>query len=530
MNETRELLLFGMLMGLLATPLSSLAAILLLRRYRRRIAQLTGQVAAGQRTPRATTRTVPSPPPATSDEPDSCLPDDPNRLESAVKRAAALNGRLYALASATFVISAIVLHWRWLDPTGELDPVEVIRLLIAVALVTGFPFILTARMVFVPSRRNHVILVCSYAATMVLLGISSGQSRRFTFVVLWLFLPPLILLLTSAPRAFRGASWLLAPLVTLTFVAVPPVVALPLYPQVDDGIVLSVSASALLIVAVVVVTIWRLYQRHHIGEQTVAISLWWFYQSFWLCTLGALDEDAGWEAYLGLAPFLLFALVLTVGHRVILRRRTVHPGYHLLLLRPFVRGRRNVALLRDIVLYWRYAGAVIVISGSDLATETLEPDELIQWFRGRIAEQVLRSPSDAPVRLEGLRLSPGADGQYRVHDLICTDDAWQAAVETAARLVSVVVIDLRAFTEPDSGLAWEVQYVHGSVAAGLVVLTDNSTNPSILEPLSRAEPPSRSTPWADGYCMLQQQGSRPVDARRLLRAVSSAAVAGSHRA
>lgn len=421
LTETRQLLIFAML-SLLATPLSLPIAFALLRLYRRRIEKLTGQVRE-RRAPG--TPMAPTPPVAVGDG----VPDDPPGLEILARRATVRHARWYVAAAAVFAVSATAVFLSWLGVSTDTEPLGLVRIAVLCVVMFGLPLVLTARIVWIATPWTYGLLVVSYVALLALVALAA---RFAVGALLWLVLPPLVLLLTSASRAVRGVSWLLAPVVTTVFVAVVPLLLLQLFPAADTVSVLAIAGAATIVCGVFAGLVWWLYLGRKIGDHTVALLVFWYYESLWLAVLGVLDDDAGWWALLAFLPLGLFALVLTSGYRALRRETAQRPELHLLLLRPFARSRRNVRLLRDLGLHWRHLGAVVLIGGADLAAETLEPDELVDWWRGRLARRVIASAADVPGRLEELRLGAGADAQYRVHDVICAGEAWQRAVEELA--------------------------------------------------------------------------------------------------
>ena len=128
------------------------------------------------------------------------------------------------------------------------------------------------------------------------------------------------------------------------------------------------------------------------------------------------------------------------------------PPARLLLLRMFGDRDRSSRLLRDLTVHWRWVGSVDLITGTDLATELLEPHEFLDYLRGRLRRHFVRGPDDLTRRLDELDLRPDLDGRYRVNELLCHEDTWRPALEALVHEVDAVLIDLRGLTR--GGPAW----------------------------------------------------------------------------
>jgi hypothetical protein len=183
------------------------------------------------------------------------------------------------------------------------------------------------------------------------------------------------------------------------------------------------------------------------------------------------------------AAFLPFAAMVVVLLAVGLwRRRTFDEApARLLLLRTFGDRQRSSRLLRDLTVYWRWVGSVELITGTDLATELLEPHEFLDYLRGRLERHFVRDAADLDRRLGELDLRPDLDGRYRVNEMCCHADTWRPAVQALVSDVDAVLIDLRGLTASRTGVIHEIECLTALLPVERVVaITDATTDTAVL--------------------------------------------------
>ncbi|HEX8487485.1 MAG TPA: hypothetical protein VF642_02990, partial [Propionibacteriaceae bacterium] len=192
--------------------------------------------------------------------------------------------------------------------------------------------------------------------------------------------------------------------------------------------------------------------------------------------------------------------------------------------------QRSSRLLYDLTRQWRWLGSVELITGPDLASEILEPDEFLDFLLGRTERRFVRDPGALPRVLSELDLRTDRDGRFRVNELLCYSDTWQPAVAGLISAVDAVVMDLRGLTVGNAGVVRELELLVAQVPLSRVVaLVDASTDQSALRwALDRAAglaPPSSplaSDPAPELRVVVLSVGGsdRP---ERLIAAVAAAA-------
>jgi hypothetical protein len=209
------------------------------------------------------------------------------------------------------------------------------------------------------------------------------------------------------------------------------------------------------------------------------------------------------------------------------------PPVRLLLLRTFGSRGRSTRLFRDLTKQWRWIGSVELIIAPDLASETLEPDEFLDFLYGRLPQRFVRDDASLQQRLRTLDLKPDRDGRYRINELLCHDDTWRAAVEALATGTDAVLIDLRGFSPRHVGVSYELERLVALVPLSRVVAvvdatTDRETLRLALDravAVAPAASPLMSDP-APALRVVELAAGAADTSRRLLEAVARAASSG----
>ncbi len=540
----QDLIQVALLVAVVLTPVGGLVSWLLLGRFARRIATLTGQEmrrggssndGSGRRPSRGATVRPRRPPPA---------------AERAL-RAARRNLALYTVGSGLFAIVAAVVYLTSMSADIAVNR-QSATLIVLLALCFGLPAVVAIPMVHRPKLGGPWLWSGVWLSAVVLLLVF-GQGphhqspiRLFAIVVTPVVVPVLIALLITR-RSTRGVAWVLAPAVTTTIFAAVGLGGLGLSDR--RGLVAVIVSGAVVLGVAFSTGIWWAYRARRISDQGVAMTLVWFYTSVGLLYFVHFAHSDAWLLWT-VVPLLLFVVVVAVGFRVVRDKRQNRPA-NLLVLRSFRHDRGNVRFLRELEMYWRYLGSILLIGGVDLAAETLEPDEMVDWARGRIADRIIADPDQVPARLAGVSLERDGDGRYRVHDLVCADGAWRATCRAVMEMVDVVVVDLRGLVvTAGGGLAWEIATLAEMPPRAIVLVTAPDTDTGVLAPLERAGhrltilPAGGRDPRARGYpgdhrgggavscrrggvtwCRAQPRSSAPASAAR----TASASVTGTTR-
>src|SRR5262249_20665780 len=114
----------------------------------------------------------------------------------------------------------------------------------------------------------------------------------------------------------------------------------------------------------------------------------------------------------------------------------------LLLLRVFGYQARTEALFDRVAQRWRFQGPVQLIAGVDLAGRAADPDDILTFIKGELADEYVASPGQVPDRLRQIDLKPDPDGRFRVNELHCHDDTWQPTLMALLGVSDGVLLDL----------------------------------------------------------------------------------------
>jgi hypothetical protein len=432
----------------------------------------------------------------------------------------AVAGLLFGLTSTTVYTVVEDLDWR---------PFRTLTL----TLVLGCLVVPSVLAQGVVPRRTKVGLYVGYLALVVVLpvlgGTSPGESLLLLLVVV--VVPGVFVLATGVP-ALRGAAWLVTPGLMLLGLA-----ALALYPvalHLWYGVALTplmwwLVASALGLLAVGVgygCAVATLYARKWTSDQTLLVLQWWLVLA--LTQLLLLSTQGTRAAVLALSPFVVLVVVLLGA--ALLRRDDGTPPVRLLLLRTFGSRRRSSRLLRDVTAQWRWVGSVELITGTDVASEVLEPHEFLDFLRRRLAGHFVAHVDQVAQRVGELDVRPDRDGRFRVNDLMCHGDTWQPTVQALLADVDAVLMDLRGLSAGNAGLLHEVECLVGSFPLQRVVaLVDASTDARVLQQAldrAAAAAPASSPLHAQerpALHVVPLTGRRSTDVSRVLAAVAQAA-------
>ena len=218
----------------------------------------------------------------------------------------------------------------------------------------------------------------------------------------------------------------------------------------------------------------RLYRAHHISDQSIQID------SVWLTF--AVAHGTGTMAWGGLAAFMAYKLVAWAGYRIM---RPAPAGEvtapRLLLLRVFSLGARSGRLFDGFARLWRHLGSVRMIAGPDLANETVEPYEFLDFLAGRLQRRFITNARVLQQRLAESAAKRDPDGRFRVSSFFCHADTWQMVLRRLARESDVVLMDLRGFTRTNKGCVYELHALLEIVRLEqFVLVVDGTTDEGFL--------------------------------------------------
>jgi len=222
------------------------------------------------------------------------------------------------------------------------------------------------------------------------------------------------------------------------------------------------------------------YERKQFSDVQLVIDCWWLVVTAQVVAT-SLAAPYGLAGIVGgVAAFVLYR----AGVSVVLRKGSMPAASapkRLLLLRVFGYQARTEALFDRVSQRWRFRGPVQLIAGLDLATRAADPDDILLFIQGQLAEQYVASPDDVRRRLDGLDFKQDPDGRFRINELYCHGDTWKPTLQALLDATDGVLIDLRSFSERNSGCLFELeQMVRRLPTDRIVLICDRTTDLRLL--------------------------------------------------
>lgn len=496
----------------MAGGLTLIAGWALLRRYRRRIAQLMMTSACGSAAPLPPSDEA-LPPPATTHPPPTGDAAALTAQAAAALRRAAL---VQVAAGLAFGVAA-----AWLQLRADDTEPSVLRMAL-MSWTWVWPTVLALGLVWDGDRRRRrlawtayfagLLLICTVVALgdtppMTMFGVTVPpffQGLAFWAVSLS-FSPFLLLFLNRAVRSI-GPALLAMMLVatlggTLAMVAASTPAGTAVLGSVSWTLGLPAGAAlpATLLAGMVAAAplAWWLgrrlraaYAAKWLSDQSLMIDTLWGFQAVLLAF--DLTWSIGPAGWLALGVFALYKAVTLAGMAPAARAARRRRPLRLLLLRVFTRRDRRGRLqsrrtdaerLFDLLgSRWRYAGPIAMIGAPDLASSTIDPDEFLDFLAGRLRERFIVDPAEVPARLAAMDERCDFDARWRVTELFCGNDAWRAAVLGLMARSDLVAMDLRDFGPDNQGCIFELQALIDLIpAARVALLVDESTRREFLQ-------------------------------------------------
>jgi len=164
----------------------------------------------------------------------------------------------------------------------------------------------------------------------------------------------------------------------------------------------------------------------------------------------------------------------------IFRLKTKEP-ISLLILRVFNPGRRVRSLFEDLARLWRLHGPVYIISGYEVAMQTMSPRSCILFLTRRLHKLCFTAES-MPTAIPALfETSCFREGTFRIHDCFCDDHSWHEVFQALLSKVDRILLDLRGVSSQNAGILYELeQVVHIIPFDKFVILVDKSSD---LQPI-----------------------------------------------
>ena len=216
------------------------------------------------------------------------------------------------------------------------------------------------------------------------------------------------------------------------------------------------------------------YKKKWISEQGIAIGALWLVYGV-VQSLDPMLEYPAWF-FAGILAFMVFVIVAWAGFKVFpFWKPTTQRHPSLLVLRVFSLGKRSERLFDVIGTYWRYIGSIRLIAGPDLLNATVEPHEFLDFLSGKLARRFIADSQTLDLRLAEMDLEPDRDGRFRVNDFFCHDDTWRMTLSRLVVASDIVLMDLRGFTQQNSGCIFEISELINVMPLHRVVFIINDT-------------------------------------------------------
>jgi hypothetical protein len=453
---------------------------------------------------------------------------------------------VYALAGFAY---ALVTNISLFVATGlEFFPIRFLSLLI----IFMWPVVVTIGVVAATTRAMKAVLVMAYFALLFgVVALAKARSPDLTWgqvPLLWGIynIPDTILFLTFLARRVRGVG----PLVlTVLFIALAGS---------DFALVIAGSStSSLMFVVDVAMTLglggvqsfyaviavgfvafmlfgwlalgWikRRYQAKLISDESVTVDSLWALFAF-THSLGLVFEHVAW-AVVPVAAFVAYKAAARLGFSALRRRRPPDAtAPRLLLLRSFSIGSRSEQLFDALEKHWRRVGSIQLIAGVDLAKRSVEPHEFLDFITGKLSRRFIDGPEGLLRRLSERDTLPDRDLRFRVNDFFCYDDTWKMVLSSLVSESDAVLMDLRGFSNENSGCIFEIRQLAAMVPFERVLfIVDRGTDLTLL---TRTLGEASSLEQNDAPTMLDTHASvfklesmRWSELQRMLRRLANAA-------
>jgi hypothetical protein len=162
----------------------------------------------------------------------------------------------------------------------------------------------------------------------------------------------------------------------------------------------------------------------------------------------------------------------------------------LLVLRVFRQEGPIARLFEQVAQRWRSIGPVLLISGADLASRTVDPHELVDFLEGRLQERYIADRADLKRQLAAIENRPDHDGRYRVNEFSCYATTWREVLDSLLARSRAVLLDLRDFSARNLGCRYELERISRCThLAGVLVLVNDATDRQLAEELLGSPPP-----------------------------------------
>jgi hypothetical protein len=425
-------------------------------------------------------------------------------------------------------------------------------------LVFAWPAVITVNLVAATTVRARLAAAAVYflifaAVSAVAVSLSAELSWRLV-IGLWLAanLPATLLLLTFLNRRVRAVGPLVLIFMLVAVIGMQTALSALSLAGSDEGVLRSIVEAGSFVglgahgiffglAAAGFLLPWPVgwlalrwirgrYERKKVSDQSITIDAVWLL--FGVVTSIVLASAGALWVLPGLVAFLGYKVVARAGFWLFGRRDAARKSTGLLLLRVFSLGKRSERLFGALAKHWRHVGSIQLIAGHDLATETVEPHEFLDFLSGKLAGRFIDGADKLDRRVAEMDAEPDRDGRYRVNDFFCRDDTWKMVLSRLVSESDVVLMDLRGFSSQNAGCVFEINELINVVPLERVkFIVDATTDEqfllrSVRQSWGLMRPASPNRPPAHGQLRLFRfTGARRGELRQLLLALCAAAKA-----
>jgi hypothetical protein len=223
------------------------------------------------------------------------------------------------------------------------------------------------------------------------------------------------------------------------------------------------------------------FERKRFSDVQLVVDCWWL-----IVTAEEIVRrlSTGYEPRAiaaGLAAFTVYRIGVALTLAWLPGPHRDQPKTRLLLLRVFGYQARTETLFDRVAQQWRFHGPVQLIAGVDLAMRTVDPGDVLAFVGGNLEGRYVATVDDVGARVSGLDMLRDPDGRFRVNEVYCRDDTWRAAVQALIDTTDVVLMDLRGFSNVNSGCAFELEQLVARLPPEKIVLVyDRTTDLPLL--------------------------------------------------
>jgi hypothetical protein len=416
----------------------------------------------------------------------------------------------------------------------------------------AWPLVPTLAVLLTLSLRQAVLLVLGYylvgAAVVVLWstvsavlgrpGVSPlGNLGGYTGFLAVEALPPLAVIAVTSGRKLRPVTPLvLAGLLVFSFAALGVQAGflslldsvalrkmLLVFPRSDVVWFMLAALPVAYVCWLALRALARGYEAKAFSDTQLVVDSWWLIAAF--STSVTLATTRQWWGLLGLVAFVAYRAVVTVGLALWpIDGRT--GARRLLLLRVFGFRRRTERLFDAVGERWRLSGSVQMIGGTDVAGRTLDPGDIVGFVGGRLRDQFVSDRAQLERRLADLDDARDPDGRFRVNEFLCHDDTWQGTLESLLLRSEVVLMDLRGFSQANSGCLYELGKLaeHRRLERTLFVV-DGTTDVELLRATLAQAAAAGGAQGAPALHTVHTSGPSSLELGRILGSLSALSAA-----